>query len=244
MAERVSLPNAKANIAGKLIVIEGTDGSGSSTQIAETVLPWLEDVGLEYGWPEKIHGTGFGTAVVTTREPGGTERGEEIRNTILHDRNVTLSPLEEFNLFTEQRCELSTQIVTPQLALGKIVVSERSFISSYAYQGGGLELDSEMIVEKTAENISPRMMKPDIAILIHVNPEVAEQRMLNAGVSKDKIENRDPSFFGRVYEGYLEAADRFDMIVIDGTLEVEQVGGLVIAALQERIFRPSADNQH
>lgn len=226
---------------GFYVAVEGTDGSGSSTQIQENIIPWLENQSLRYDHKRLQYGSRFGEDVVTTREPGGTEEGEYNRYMLLEQKQYKLQPAEEYERFRRGREVLSRKLITPQLLVGKFIVSERSYISSYAYQGHGLGVDIDYIVTSSEKSISPRMFKPDAWLLIHITPEEAERRFAASGAAKDTIEARPKEFFERVNKGYVEAAERFGIPVIDGTMSREEVGKACIESILDQIGRDEFD---
>lgn len=220
---------------GFYVAIEGTDGAGSTTTIQRFIIPGLTRRGLQYGIKKRIHGTSFGLDVVATREPGGTEQGEAIRNALLYDKDRDLTAEQELELFTEQRKILSDLVVVPALAMGKLVVSERSYGSTYAYQGNAGGVDKELIIAKTRDAISPRMFKPDAAVLINVSPEEAIRREEAAGKVRDKIESRDNKYKKDIYEGYLELAEKFDFQIVNGEWPKQVVGHAVLNSIIDQI---------
>ena len=195
------------DLRGKLIVFEGLDFTGKSTQVA-LLADRLQDAGLP---------------VTTTREPGGTPLGEAVREVILSNENTELVPLSELLLFMTCRAQLSATIIEPALAAGRVVVSSRFRLSSLAYQGYGRGIDLDLIRRLNEAATAGR--HPDITLLIDLDPQIALRRKQGEG---DRIEGEDLSFYERVREGYL-ALTRDDAAVhrIDGSRSVEKIAAAV-----------------
>lgn len=166
---------------GLLFSFEGIDGVGKSTQ-AEKVYRWLS----EMGYP-----------AVLLREPGGTPLGEALREVVLH-RVDAQSPWAEFFLFAAARAELTETVIRPGLEQGRIVLMDRFIDSSVAYQGYGRGLDPQAITQ--VNTWSTGLLVPDLTFWLKGAP-------FRTGIG-DRIENRHPSFFERVAEGYEQLARR------------------------------------
>jgi dTMP kinase len=185
---------------GKFITFEGLDGTGKSTQI-EKLARALRARGL---------------SVVVTREPGGTETGEKIRDVILHSETTGLSPMAEMALMFASRAQHIREVIEPALANGKIVLCDRFTDSTEAYQGAGRKLGSEAVLE--LHRILCDDLQPILTILMDsdVARSVERARRRNQRSSKNgrhpKDENRfeqeNRAFFGRVRHGYFLIAKR------------------------------------
>jgi dTMP kinase len=185
---------------GKFITFEGLDGTGKSTQL-EKLARALRARGL---------------SVVVTREPGGTETGEKIRDVILHSETTGLSPMAEMALMFASRAQHIREVIEPALAAGKIVLCDRFTDSTEAYQGAGRKLGSEAVLE--LHRILCNNLQPILTILMDsdVARSVERARRRNQRSSKNgrhqKDENRfeqeNRAFFGRVRHGYLAIAKR------------------------------------
>jgi dTMP kinase len=176
---------------GLFITFEGTEGSGKSTQI-----PILGD---------RLRSMGH--RVQTLREPGGTPIGEEIRHTLKHSKaNEAMTPEAELLLMNASRAQLVREIIRPALARGEIVLSDRFYDSTTAYQGYGRELDLTMV--KSIVDAAVGDTRPDITLLFLLPYEVAEARRLvrqptlPMAIQRDRIEEAGRSFFERAAKGY------------------------------------------
>lgn len=188
-------------MAGLFITLEGMDGAGKSTHIP-TILQLLADRGRE---------------VVSTREPGGTPLGEELRELLLHrEMHVETESL----LMFAARAEHLQQVILPALQRDAIVVSDRFTDASYAYQCGarGLPLHKMQQLEQWVQGD----LQPDITLLFDVPVEVSLQRLAGAR-TPDKFEAQGAAFFGRLREQYLQRAaqypERFRVINAHRSLE-------------------------
>ena len=196
---------------GLFITFEGGDGSGKSTQI--TILKQnLEKAGKE---------------VLITREPGGTEISEKIREIILDKNNTEMDDMTETMLYAAARAQLVSQVIKPALQEGKVVICDRFVDSSIAYQGYGRNLgDSVSIINSFA--IGDCM--PDMTVLLKVNPQEGNRRIAVRNEDRDRIELASEDFHQKVYEGYLELEKKYpDRIIgIEATDTIENIAEVII----------------
>jgi dTMP kinase len=192
---------------GKLITFEGIDYSGKTTQ-AKRLFNYLKRKGHK---------------VILLREPGGEKVSENIRQVLLSSRNTGMNPLTELLLYEAARAQLVSKIILPALSQGKLVICDRFYDSSLAYQGYGRRLDTKMI--DYLNRVSVSGLNPDLTILIDIPIKVFSSRMRQNNKKKDRIEKEKIDFYKRVREGYLKIAEkekkRFK--VIDGSGEIEMV---------------------
>ena len=211
----------KQKPAGKLISFEGSEGSGKSTQIA-ALAKHLQLLGRE---------------VLTTREPGGTEIGEQIRNIIVHNsKGDEMCPETEVFLFAAARAQLVRQVIAPALIEGRVVLSDRFLDSSTVYQGIARNLGSDPVQQINRFAVGTVM--PDLTIVLDVPTEVSLERIrLRASDLPDRMERENAEFFGKVREGYLLLAKSLPqrIVVIDGTQAEAAVEKQVWAAVQKLI---------
>ena len=193
-------------MAGVFITFEGGDGSGKTTQI-RLLQKWLSNKGH---------------TVVVTREPGGTDLGNELRDIILHSTGF-IAPRAEALLYAADRSHHIHTLVRPALERGDVVVQDRYFDSSVAYQGAGRVLDATEVRELSLW-ATERLM-PHLTILLDVPADVAKARQLGDERRFDRLEAEAQDFHERVRESYLALAeaepDRF--LVLDGTGSVESI---------------------
>lgn len=184
---------------GRLIVFEGVEGCGKTTQLQRSQ-QWLQSL------PELSRQR----AVVVTREPGGTELGLGLRRLLLEEG--ASSPLAELLLFAADRAQHVEEVLKPQLALGAIILCDRYTDSTIAYQGFGRGMSMEMIEQ--INMLASGGLQSDLTILLDIDPEISLKRKL---VSRklDRIEQTDLAFHHRVRNGYLTLANKYpDRVVV------------------------------
>ena len=198
-------------MSGVFVTFEGGDGSGKTTQI-QLLKKWLED---------------HGHTVVVTREPGGTDLGNELREIILH-RKGFIAPRAEALLYAADRAHHIHTLVKPALERGEVVVQDRYLDSSLAYQGAGRVLDPHEVREVSlwaTENLMPVL-----TVLLDVPADVAKKRQNELERAYDRLEAEAEDFHQRVRTSYQALADaepeRF--LVIDGTLAIEAIHDQII----------------
>lgn len=201
------------------LTLEGLDGSGKSTQLA-LLREWLSASGRE---------------VVATREPGGTELGERVRELVLNGPDMTAWP--EALLYAAARAQLVAEVIEPALARGAVVVSDRYVDSSLAYQGFARGLGIEEVYRLNMTVVRGRL--PDRTFFLHVDPERATGRI---GAAPDRIEREALDFHRRVDEGFLTVAARFPgrIAVLDGTLPPDELAARIRADVEALLARAGA----
>jgi dTMP kinase len=167
------------------ITLEGPEGSGKSSQIPDLA--------------EFLHGQGWD--VLTTREPGGTAIGDQIRQILMRLDNQELHPRTEILLFLASRAQLVEQVITPALREGKLVLSDRFGDSTLAYQGYGHGLDLDNL--RAMLDFATDKHKPDLTLLLDVNVEVGLQRKRKED-EWNRLDAYELAFHQRVREGYHE----------------------------------------
>jgi dTMP kinase len=211
----------KSKPPGKLISFEGSEGSGKSTQIAR-LAEHLQKIGRE---------------VVATREPGGTEIGEQIRNIIVHNsRGDEMCPETELLLFTAARAQVVREVIAPALTRGAIVLSDRFLDSSTVYQGIARNLAPGPVNEINRFAVGNVM--PDLTVVIDVPTEIGLQRIRQrASDLPDRMERENITFYNKVREGYLLLAQQWPerVVVIDGTTTPDVVDKKIWAEVQKRL---------
>ena len=175
---------------GQFITFEGTEGGGKSTQIARLA--------------EKLRQRGH--SVQTFREPGGTSIGEEIRHTLQHSSaNHDMTAEAELLLMNASRSQLVREKIRPALAAGDIVLCDRFYDSTTAYQGYGRQLDLKIV--RAVIDLAVGHTRPDLTLLLHVPLAVSEARRQTRKAAsaplRDRMEEADRAFFERVEQGFL-----------------------------------------
>lgn len=181
---------------GYFLTLEGPDGSGKST-VAERLLKELNGLGYE---------------VVLTREPGGTEIGEDIREILLSNRNSEMCSRTEALLYAASRAQHVSEKIRPAIEAGKIVISDRFVYSSLAYQGiaRGLGVNEVMGINEFAMD----KMYPDRVIFFDISSEITLKRK-TIGRELDRLEMEGLNFHNLVYNGYKEAIAKYPHNVIE-----------------------------
>ena len=202
----------KPDSRGVLITFEGAEGSGKSTQISLLA----EDL------------RSLGLAVRTLREPGGTPIGEEVRHTLKHSAaNHAMTAETELLLMNASRAQLVREVIRPALREGEVVLCDRFYDSTTAYQGYGRQLDLRTV--KAVVDFAVGDTRPHLTLLLLVSHRVSEERRLARQATlpfmRDRIEEADRAFFERVALGYQRLADAEPQRVhcLDGSCGVEEL---------------------
>lgn len=188
------------------ITFEGPEGSGKTSQI-----PPLVDFLKTQGY-----------SVTATREPGGTEIGEQIRSVLTRLENTSMHPRTEILLFLAARAQLVEQHIRPELARGGLVISDRYADATLAYQGYGHGTDLEML--RQLLNFATGGLWPELTLLLNIDPEKGLQRK-RGGVDWNRLDAYDLEFHRRVQQGYLELSRQQPerWIIIDASQTFSQV---------------------
>lgn len=194
------------------ITFEGPDGSGKSTQIKQLA--------------ERLQTLGH--PVLLTREPGGTEISEQIRD-LLHDlKNRAMDPHTEILLFSAARAQLVGQVIAPHLKMGGIVLSDRYADSTMAYQGYGHGLDLATL--RLITQFATQGLQPDLTLLFDLDPALGLQRRQKNGTEWTRMDDYALAFHQRVRAGYLTLAQAEPQrwVVLEAACEPE--------ALKEKVW--------
>jgi dTMP kinase len=194
------------------VTFEGLDGSGKTT-VVERLRAMLEDEGRE---------------VVATREPGGTDLGERVRELLLNGSELT--PWAEAALFAAARAELVERVIRPALERGADVLSDRYVDSSLAYQGIARGLGVERVLQLNLAAIGGLM--PDRTVLLLVDPAEARRR---AGSASDRIEREGDQFQEKVDGAYRELATMFPdrVVAVDATAPLDKLAERIRGELRD-----------
>jgi len=206
-----------------LITFEGLDFSGKSTQ-----------VGL---LAERLSGNGIKNLVL--RDPGGTAIGERIRSILLDKRLLEMSDVTELFLFSASRAQLVQGVIKPALQGGTVVVCDRFYDSTTAYQGSGRGLSLESIA--AINRVAADGLVPHITYFIDIPVAEVEQRMLRQKKGADRMEMSGKAFYERVREGFLRLAreeKRFE--IIDGMRDIDTIHTQVWTRMEQELSRTRA----
>ena len=212
---------------GLFITLEGMDGSGKTTQI-NRLATWLKKRG---------HGA------LVTRQPGGTATGDRIRALVLDSRSTLLAPMAEMALMFADRAQAIAEVIEPALAAGQIVLCDRFTDSTEAYQGGGRELGSAVVLE--LHRIICSNLQPDLTLLLLPSLEASLNRARRrnqraaglSGQDEGRFEQEQDAFYRRVWQKYREIAAREParVVLIEGDLTIDEVHEQIVEAVAERL---------
>jgi dTMP kinase len=199
---------------GSFITIEGVEGVGKSTNIA-FIRSLLEERSI---------------ASIVTREPGGTELGEHIRNLLLDKEQSSMTAMTELLLMFAARAQHVSQVIEPGLASGSWVICDRFTDSSYAYQGGGRHIDMDTIA--SLEQLAINSFHPDCTLVLDLPVEIGLKRALDVG-EKDRFESEKVEFFERVRQVFLQRAAKNEYShVVDTSQPLEGVQSDIRAIIE------------
>lgn len=221
----------RASSRGFFLTFEGPDGSGKSTQLRKLA----------------AHLEKQGHSVLVTRQPGGTHVGDRIRAILLDARTEKLSPMAELGLMFSDRAQAITEVIRPALEQGRIVLCDRFTDSTEAYQGGGRQLGSEVVLRMHEAMCGG--LHPDLTILLlaDFDRSLARARRRNgrvaaSGPNEGRFESEDQEFHRRVFVKYREIAAREPgrVAVIEGDQAIEAIHRQIIALVDEKLATEKA----
>lgn len=204
---------------GLFVTFEGSEGCGKSTQIRH-LAAWLAEQGKE---------------CVTTREPGGTPAGDEIRHLLQHaPQGHGLAPEAELLLFAASRAQLVRELVLPALSAGKVVVSDRFHDSTTVYQGVARQLAAPTVAY--INNFAVDDCVPDITFVLDMDAREAHGRLQRRERPADRMESEPLAFYEAVRDGYLRlaGAEPARFVVLDATQPEHELAAMVRGTLQEK----------
>ncbi|SCW66429.1 dTMP kinase [Ruminococcaceae bacterium YRB3002] len=198
---------------GLFITFEGIDGCGKSTQIRR-LCSYLEERGI---------------SPVMVREPGGTVVGEKIREILLDKKNDGMGPVCELLLFEAARAQITEEVIRPSLEEGRVVICDRFFDSTFAYQGHARGLGDSKV--SGLNLVATSGLSPDVTFVLDIDPYEALERRGIRGEAEDRMEALGVSFQDKVREGYLMLCERFpDRVVrIDASGSREDIASEIAA---------------
>ncbi len=200
---------------GRFIVVEGLEGAGKTSAI-ETIRHWLNQHQIQF---------------ICTREPGGTPLAEQIRTLVKQVQDEQVAPETELLLMYASRVQLVKTVIQPALQQGCWVLGDRHDLSSRAYQGGGRQLDEELINSIRQAVLGD--LTPDLTLYLDIDPAIGLQRAQARG-ELDRIELEQLAFFQRTRAKYQHIAAMEDHIVtIDASQPMPQVQQQILTALEQ-----------
>lgn len=217
---------------GKFIVFEGVEGSGKTTQL-KRLQTWLQDSGILM----RLQASGDVSELVVTREPGGTELGQELRRLLLHQSTqAPLQPRTELLLFAADRAQHVESLLTPRLANGALILCDRYTDSTIAYQGYGRGLDRPLIDQLNA--IATAGLESDLTLWLDVEVELGLARAKQRGAG-DRIEQATLDFHRLVQQGFAALANAHPqrIVRIDADAPEDRVAQQIQATLQQHLCR-------
>lgn len=210
---------------GIFLSFEGGEAAGKSVQAARLA--------------ESL-GTG-GREVLLTREPGGTPFAERIRDVLLHARDVDLTPEAQALLFSAARSQHTRDVIRPALASGKLVIADRYFDSTLAYQGYGLGADLEGLRAMTRFAVGSLVPKRTFLIDVPVAVTLSRLAARSGAARWDRFHGDDRLFYERVRDGYLRlaAAEPGRFVVVDGDRPEEKVAADIRRQVDQLVGLPA-----
>jgi dTMP kinase len=199
------------------ITFEGGEGCGKSTQTRA-----LQNKFKSAAIPS-----------ILLREPGGTIPGERIRRLLKQSNGIQISALTELILFNASRSQLVSDVIKPALKTGKVVICDRFYDSTVAYQYYGRGLDLQIVEQMN--QLAAQGLKPDLTFLLDISPEIGLGRKMTG--ANDRFEQEQVAFHHRVREGFLEMAGRESQrwVVIDSMLPRAEITATIWKIVSERI---------
>jgi dTMP kinase len=213
---------------GIFITLEGLDGSGKTTQI-KRLGAWMQKRGI---------------SPLVTRQPGGTATGDRIRALLLDSGSTPIVPMAEMALMFADRAQAIAEVIEPALVAGRIVLCDRFTDSTEAYQGGGREIGSEIVLG--LHRLICGDLKPDITLLLL--PSLAsslerarhrnDRQTAQSGKDEGRFEKEKEDFYTRVWKKYREIAAREPerVVLIEGNLSIDEAHEQIVEAVSERLL--------
>ncbi|GGG91170.1 dTMP kinase [Silvibacterium dinghuense] len=223
------------NPRGFFITFEGLDGSGKSTQLRRL--------------SARLEAEGY--AMTVTRQPGGTRIGDRIRTLLLDSRTENLAPKAELGLMFSDRAQAISEIIEPALAAGHVILCDRFTDSTEAYQGGGRELGSELVLRLHAAICGG--LQPDLTILLL--PDLARslararrrnQRTASQETDENRFEREEDPFYQRVWDAYRQIAIREPqrVVAIEGDAGIDEIHQQIVDVVLKRLADHDARGQN
>jgi len=204
---------------GLFITFEGIDGCGKSTQLKMVASHFEEE----------------GRQIMLVREPGGTVIGEKIREILLDRKNDSMVPMAELFLYEAARAQITEEKIRPFLEAGGVVLCDRFYDSTTAYQGYARQLGSD--ITTTLNEIATGDLKPDITFIFDIDPKEALKRRMERAEEPDRLEAMGTAFQEKVRDGYLKLAEADKsgrIVIIDASGSREEIAEAVKLAIASK----------
>ncbi|MCL2219655.1 MAG: dTMP kinase [Chitinispirillia bacterium] len=204
---------------GYFFTFEGIDGCGKSTQLSRTAGALRAR----------------GANILVTREPGGPPISEKIREILISPDNSAMFPETECLLYLAARAQHVREVIKPAVERGQIVLCDRFEQATFAYQGYGRGLEVPFL--KDINSFAAGGISPDITFIFDIPVELSQERLSRIGKGKDRMESEGAAFFGRVREGYLNAArlSPGKIRLLDGSKGLDELTGEILGIIEARI---------
>ncbi|MBS3742549.1 MAG: dTMP kinase [Candidatus Cloacimonetes bacterium] len=207
---------------GKFITFEGVEGCGKSTQ-AQLLVNFFKYKGFD---------------VLFTREPGGPPISEEIRKILLNKKNKEMHKLTEVFLYMASRAQHTTEWIIPALEQGKIVICDRYYDSTYAYQGNARKISKEVI--DYLNHVATAGLEPDLTFILDLPVEIGLKRIKKLPENEDgidRLEGESQKFHQDVRSSYIELAKKEPnrVILLDGLKKIKEIHKKIIANIKNKI---------
>ncbi|MDO8507503.1 MAG: dTMP kinase [bacterium] len=201
------------------ITFEGIDQCGKSTQLKK-IEKAAKSAGID---------------IQVVRDPGGTPLGEQIRKMLLGTEHTNMDPWAEALLYTAARVQLVNEVIKPALAEGKVVISDRYIDSSIVYQGVARGIGVKQILDIDKDATGGLM--PDLTFVFNLGVEQSRKRLKKSGLTADRIESEEGSFYTVVANGYLNLEKQFPdrVVVIDASRSIDEVYTEIVSTCKERL---------
>jgi dTMP kinase len=206
-------------MTGFFITFEGIDGCGKSVQ-TRLLAEKLRTIGKE---------------ILLLREPGTTPISEAIREILLNLKHQNMAESTELLLFAAARAQIVSETILPALAAGKMVLCDRFYDSTTAYQGFGREINLDVV--RQINRFAVQNKKPDLTIVLDLTPEIAKTRLIGASKKLDRMETSGDEFMHRVRQGFLQIAreEPERVVVIAGDQSIGQIAKQIWQILSDRL---------
>ena len=201
------------------ITFEGGDGSGKSTQV---------NFLFNYLVSKKID-------TIKTREPGGTPSAEALRELLTKGEINKWQPITEALLMWAARFEHIHEVISPSLEIGKTVICDRFYDSTYAYQGIAHNLGLEKMIELKSLIIGN--IEPSVTFILDIDPEIGLERTKDRGGSENRFENFDLDFHKKIRNGFLDIANKYNdrCVLINAELSQDEINKIIVKEINKRM---------